>query len=225
MAEDRGGSYSGIVLWPEYQETAKLVAPRVPTRNPFVLAPRASLLSIPFQGVYWVFQAPDSRPSPQSHTAQGSPEKFNIRSTDGRPLRLEARQNLATLIDLACCSGIQVAIQNADPYPGTVSLELILRNTTLPGAPFQSLGTAVVTSTRPRTLYGERPAVSEVLSFNLPPDLKLRQFDELSVVFQLNPNRSDVGPRIGIERFTLVPRGLPSACGTTTPGWAVTSIS
>lgn len=100
-------------------------------------------------------------------------------------------------------------IQNTDRYPGTVSLELILRNTTLPGAPFQSLGTAVVASTRPWTLVGERPAVCEVLSFNIPPDLKLRQFDEVSVVFQLSPNRSDVGAKIGIERFTLVPRGLP----------------
>jgi hypothetical protein len=209
MAADLGGSYSGIVLWPDYQETVKLVAPRVPTRNPFVFGARASILNIPFHGVYWVFQAPDSRPSPQSHIAQGSPEKFNIRSTDGRPLRLEARQNLGTLIDLACCSGIEVAIQNTDHYPATVSLELILRNTTLPGAPFQSLGREVVTSTRPWTLYGERPAVSEVLSFNIPPDLKLRQFDEVSVVFQLSPNRSDVGAKIGIERFTLVPRGLP----------------
>jgi len=81
-----------------------------------------------------------------------------------------------------------VEIQNTDRYPGTVSLELILRNTTLPGAPFQSLGTAVVASTRPWTLVGERLAVSEVLSFNIPPDLKLRQFDEVSVVFQLRPH-------------------------------------
>ena len=206
MAGDLGGSYSSIVLWPDYQQTVKLVAP-VPT--PFAFGARAPVLSIPFNGVYWVFQAPDSRPSPQSHIAHGSPEKFNIRSTDGRPLRLEARQNLATLVDLAGCSGIQVEIQNTDRYPGTVSLELILRNTTLPGAPFQSLGTAVVASTRPWTLVGERLAVSEVLSFNIPPDLKLRQFDEVSVVFQLSPNRSDVGAKIGIERFTLVPRGLP----------------
>jgi hypothetical protein len=207
MAGDLGGSYPGIVLWPDDQETVKLVAPRAPT--PLVSGARDSILSIPFHGVYWVFQAPDSRPSAQSHIAHGSPEKFNIRSTDGRPLQLEARQNLARLVDLACCSGIQVAIQNTDRYPGTVSLELVLRNTTLPGAPYQSLGTAVVASTRPWTLYGKRPAVSEILSFNLPADLKLRQFDEISVVFQLSPNRSDVGARIGIERFTLIPRGLP----------------
>ena len=152
LAGDRGGSYSGIVLWPDHPETVKLVAPRAPTRNPFAFGARASILSIPFHGVYWVFQAPDSQPSPQSHLAHGSPDMFNIRSTDGRPLRLEARQNLGTLIDLACCSDIRVAIQNTDRYPGTVSLELILRNTTLPDTPSQSLGTAMVASTRPWTL-------------------------------------------------------------------------
>jgi hypothetical protein len=208
LAGDRGGSYSGIVLWPDHPESVKLVAPRALTRNPYAFGARASILSIPFHGVYWVFQAPDSEPSPQSHLAHGSPDMFNIRSTDGRPLRLEARQHLGTLIDLACCSDIRVAIQNTDRYPGTVSLELILRNTTLPDTPSQSLGTAMVASTRPWTL-GKRPAASEVLSFNVPPDLKLRQFDELSVVFQLSPRRSNVGAKIGIERFILVPRGLP----------------
>jgi hypothetical protein len=209
LAGDRGGTYSGIVLWPDHPQTVKLVAPRAPTRNPFAFGVRASILSIPFDGVYWVFQAPDLQPSAQSHIAHGSPDMFNIRSTDGRPLRLEARQNLGTLIDLACCSDIRVAIQNTDRYPGTVSLELILRNTTLPDTPSQSLGTAMVASTRPGTLGGKGPAASEVLSFNIPPDLKLRQFDEVSVVFQLSPRRSNVGAKIGIERFTLVPRSLP----------------
>jgi hypothetical protein len=208
LAGDRGGSYPGIVLWPDHPQTVKLVAPRAPTRHPFASGVRASILSIPFHGVYWVFQAPDSQPSPQSHLAHGSPDRFNIRSTDGRPLRLEARQNLGTLIDLACCSDIRVAIQNTDRYPGTVWLELILRNTTLPDTPSQSLGTAMVASTRPWTQGGKRPAASEVLSFNVPRDLKLRQFDEVSVVFQLSPRRSNVGAKIGIERFTLVPRGL-----------------
>jgi len=209
LAGDRGGSYPGIVLWPDHPETVKLVAPRAPTRNPFALGARASILSIPFHGVYWVFQAPDSQPSPQSHLAHGSPDRFNIRSTDGRPLRLEARQNLGTFIDLAGCSDIRVAIQNTDRYPGTVSLELILRNTTLPDTPSQSLGTAMVASTRPWTQGGKRPAASEVLSFSVPRDLKLQQFDEVSVVFQLSPRRSNVGAKIGIEGFTLVPRGLP----------------
>jgi hypothetical protein len=209
LAGDRGGSYPGIVLWPDHPETVKLVAPRAPTRNPFASGVRASILSIPFHGVYWVFQAPDSQPSPQSHLAHGSPDRFNIRSTDGRPLRLEARQNLGTFLDLAGCSDIRVAIQNADRYPGTVWLELILRNTTLPDTPSQSLGTAMVASTRPWTPGGKRPAASEVLSFNVPRDLKLRQFDEVSVVFQLSPRRSNVGAKIAIERFTLVPRGLP----------------
>jgi len=207
-ASDLSTGYAGIILWPNQQQLVKLVAPPVPSRSSFVLGARSSILSIPFNGVYWIFKFPDSHPPRKSHTAHGSPEEFNIRSTDGRPLRLEAHQNLATLIDLSCCSGIQVAIQNADRYPGTVSLELIVRNTTLPGKPSQSLGTALVASTRPWRLYGERPVVGEVLNFSIPPDLKLRQFDEITVVFRLSPDRSILAAKIAVNRFILLPRGM-----------------
>jgi len=202
------GGYSGIVLWPKHQELVKLVAP--PARAPGRSAFRAKdELTIPFNGVYLVFKPPDSRPPLKSHQAQGSPDEFNIYSKDGRPLRLEAHQNLATLVDLSCCRAIQVAIRDADRYPGSVALELIVRNTTLPGKPKDSLGTIPVASTRPWTLHGETPAVSEVLTFDIPPQLTLSQFDEVTVVFQLSPSRSNFGAKIGIEKFTLVPRGLP----------------
>ena len=203
------GGYSGIVLWPKYQEVVKLVAPPISAPSSLAFGARATAVSFPFNGVYWVFKLPDVRPPFRSHIAQGSPEEFNIHSTDNRPLRLEAHQNLATLIDLSCCRAIQVTIRDADRYPGSVALELILRNTILPGKPTESLGTIPVASTRPWTLYGETPTVSEVLNFNIPPQLALSEFDEIALVFQLSPSRSNFGPKIGIEKFTLIPRGLP----------------
>ncbi len=121
---------------------------------------------------------------------------------------MEAHQHLGTMIDLNCCSRIQVAIRNTDRYPETVSLELVLTDTSLSKRPSQSLGNITVTSTRPWKLYGDRPAVSETLTFEIPSRSTLKRFDEVTVIFHLEPLRADVGAKIGIEKFVLVPRGL-----------------
>jgi hypothetical protein len=70
-------------------------------------------------------------------------------------LSMEAHENLGNMIELGGCSRIQVAIRNADHYPETVSLELVLINTRAPGKPAQSLGKVMVKSTRPWKLYDE----------------------------------------------------------------------
>ena len=200
----------GIVLWPETQTQTKLVAP-TPVFGEALLTGHGSAkpLEIPFNGVYWFFKAPDLHPPKTSRQAHGSPELVNIRSTDRRPLSMEAHDHLGNMLDLDCCSRIQVAIRNADHYPETVSLELVLINTSVPGKPSQSLGTMMVKSTRPWKLYDE-PAkpVSETLSFVIPTHASIRRFDEVMVVFRLDAARADAGPKIAIDRFVLVPRGL-----------------
>jgi hypothetical protein len=169
----------------------------------------AKPLEIPFDGVYWFFKAPDLHPPKTSRQAHGSPELVNIRSTDRRPLQMEAHDHLGNMLNLDCCSRIQVVIRNADHYPETVSLELVLINTSAPGKPSQSLGTMMVRSTRPWRLYDD-PAkpVSETLSFVIPTHASIRSFDEVMVVFRLDAARADAGPKIAIDRFVLVPRGL-----------------
>jgi hypothetical protein len=120
----------------------------------------------------------------------------------------EARQNLGTSINLNCCGRIQIAIRNADRYPESVSLELILINTSLPGKPSQSLGRAIVNSTRPWKLYDDRPPTTETLNFLIPSKTAIQRFDEVMIVFRLDAERADAGAKIGIDHFTLVPRGL-----------------
>ena len=132
----------------------------------------------------------------------------NTRSTDRRALLMEAHQNLGTLINLDCCSTIQVAIRNADRYPESVSLELILTNTRSPGKPSQPLGSIMVKSTAPWKLYGDQPPVAETLSFKVPAKSAIRRFDEVTIVFHLDVDRADFGARIGIDRFVLVPRAF-----------------
>jgi hypothetical protein len=113
------------------------------------------------------------------------------------------------MIALDCCSRIQIAIRNADHYPETVSLELVLINTSVPERPSQSLGSMMVRSTRPWSLYGEKSTpVSETLNFAIPGKTALRRFDEVRIVFRIDSARADAGPKIAIDHLVLVPRGL-----------------
>jgi hypothetical protein len=199
----------GVVLLPETQTHTKLVAPSPVIENA-LLTGRGSArpLEIPFEGVYWFFRAPDVHPPRTSRQAHGSPEKLDIRSTDRRALSIEAHENLGSMIELNCCRKIQIAIRNADRYPDTVSLELVLINSSAPGKPSQSLGRIMVTSTRPWRLFEKRSPTNETLNFVIPAHTTIRRFDEVMVVFRLDAARADAGPKIAIDRFVLVPRGL-----------------
>lgn len=118
-----------------------------------------------------------------------------------------AKQNFGVSIDLKCCREIQLAINNADTYRWTVSIELILVDSTSPGKPSQSLGMSPVKSAPQWTIYGVRPrAQPEVLSFAIPANTTIRSFDEVTVRYQLDAPRTDTAAKVAIERFVLVPR-------------------
>ncbi len=200
---------TGIVLSPDKLIHTKLVAPAPIIINAPQTGHRsASPLAIPFDGVYWFFKAPDLHPPQSSRQAHGTPELLDIHSTDRRPLSMEAHDNLGTLISLDCCSKIQIAIRNADPYSDTVSLELILIDSTLPGKPSQSLGRVVVKSKRTWNLYGEHSLTREELNFAIPENPAIHHFDEVNIIFRLAAFRADDGPKIAIDHLVLFPRGL-----------------
>jgi len=210
LAEISGGTGDrGIILWPEKQTVTKLVAPTPVMANAQTSRGNANPLVIPFDGVYWIFKSPDMQPPPDSRQAHISPDIVEIRSNDRRPLSIEAYDHLANLIDLDCCSRVQVAIRNADRYPESVSMELVLMNTTLPYKPSVSLGRMSVNSTPAWNLYEDKhPTINETLSFAVPSQRLLRAFDEVKIVFRLDQARADTGARIAIDHFVLVPRGL-----------------
>ncbi len=200
---------SGIVLFPAKQLVTKLVVPPPASESlPLTNFHNADPLVIPFDGVYWFFKTPDLQPPRTSRQAHASPETVEIRSTDRRPLSIEAHDHLGQLIDVTCCSRIQIAIRNADRYPETVSLELILVNTSLPNRPSRSLGRMMVRSTRPWSLYEKQSPISETLNFAIPQSRSFRRFDEMKIVFRLDRARADAGAKIAIDHFVLVPRGL-----------------
>ncbi len=203
-----GGDYSGVILWPDVQPHTLLVPPLPRSEQSLSNRNHTDPLSIPFNGVYWYFQPPDIRPPPDSFVARGSPAAIGFRSADKEPLLMEAHQNFSRFIDSSCCSRIQMIIRNGDRYPGTVSLELVLLNSVLPGRPFQSLGKVDVTSMpRWKQQEGRAPA-EETLSFDFPAAPAIQQFDEVTIRYHLHALRRDRGAKIAIISFVLVPRGL-----------------
>jgi hypothetical protein len=190
-----GGDFPGVILLPPLKPYATLVvpAPALPGR---LGAPVRSPVGIPFSGQYWMFRWPAERPPRRSIIRRGSTSELSFRTTDGVRLGMEAHQKLDPPVSVACCTRIDLAIRNMDPYPGTVSLELVLIDTSVAINLVQSLG---------RVPAGSASPAEQVLSFAVPPAAALRQFDDIKVVFHRDRIRADKSARIAIERFVLVP--------------------
>lgn len=200
---DNSGDHTGVILLPEPQQHTTLVPP-LPSMPADLFDPRhQNPISIPFYGAYWFFKPPDTKPPFDSYRTHGSPAEMTFVAPDARPLIMEAHQDLGKLISLECCREIRIEIQNADRFPGTVSVELILENTREGQKGSVSLGSAPVTSAP-----GDPAApLKETLTFPIPPHTPIRQFDELTIRFPRRRPRINRSAKIAIERFILVPRG------------------
>jgi hypothetical protein len=200
-----GPTWPGVILWTEEQRHTVLVAP-LPKMSRALFDPNDTQpMSIPFFGAYWFFRKPHQKPPPSSVVVRGTPTEKGFRSTDRIPLVMQAHQNLGRLVDIACCRAIELAISNADRWPGTVGIELVLLDSSRPGAPWLSLGRKEVTST-PHWRPGDPgAAVRETLTFEVPAAAAVRAFDEFAVFFHLAAIRSDKSAKISIDRFVFLP--------------------
>ena len=199
------GGFPGVILWPEIKPIPTLIAPMPQTLKgggPPVM-PRP--LAINFSGEYWMFRWPYARPPKSSFFQRGSPAALSFMSTDHQPLLMEARHKLDQAVALSCCSAIRLEIRNADRYPGTISLELVLIDRERPGEPSLSLGHYDVTS-RPDITGDPVIPVPETLEFPIPSTATLDAFDEFRVVFHRAHRRMDKSAKLAIDRFVLVPR-------------------
>jgi len=203
-SESPASGYVGIVLWPP--PTKKEIVPPAP--HPSLLQARSASrpVVIPFDGPYWYFKAPNTRPSARAHIAHGKPTDVNVRSTDFGPLMMEAHQNLGTPIDLACCGEIDVAITNADNRSGEIALAMLLTDSSAPGKPSLQLGVKTIASSEPAEIPIARPPVQENLRFPIPRSRTLRRFDQIAIVFLPSRQRSRAGARIAIDSFELIPK-------------------
>ena len=199
-----GPVFAGVQLYPEVEAHTRLVAPRLLGTSNFGES-RTDPLSIPFNGVYWFWRGPSDRPPLNSVVMHGSPSARFFRSTDGDGMSMEARQNLGFMVDPKRYGAIEIAVENADPFPNTVSILLKIRNTAAPHHPMLSLGMEDVSA--PASPVGGGTATAQVLRFRIPSAIPSGSFDELTVSYYLKGARSDRSARIAIDRFRLVPRG------------------
>ena len=128
-----GDSYLGVILRPEVKDHVTIVPPPV-TRRVFNANPnvrKTESLSIPFYGAYWFFRTSDKELPAGSVETRGDPASISFKTNDFTPISMEARQNFGSLISASCCRAIELVISNGDRRPGTVGVELILRNTRL----------------------------------------------------------------------------------------------
>jgi hypothetical protein len=197
--------FPGVILWPEIKPIPTLIAPmpQMPDSGGAPVMPRP--LTIPFSGEYWMYRWPYARPPKTSFFQRGSPAALSFSSTDHRPLQMEARHKLDQPIALSCCSAIRLEIRNADRYPGTIALELVLINNEQGGSPSLSLGRFNVAS-RPDFSHDPVVPVQESIDFPIPANATLDAFNEFKIVFQRAYRRADKSAKLAIDRFILMPR-------------------
>ena len=160
---------------------------------------------IPFDGVYWYFKQPDTRPRADAHVQHGDPIKANVLSTDRRALEMEAHQMLSNPISGDCCHTIRIELLNGDDRPGLIRIELLLKDTS--GKPGSSLllGSVPIPSSQLKHIPLNRPPVHESLRFQMPAAARGRHFDEITIVIQPSSGRALAGSKIAIQNFVLVP--------------------
>jgi hypothetical protein len=199
------GGFPGVILWPEIKPVVTLIAPMPALgSNPFQGRP-AQPLGIPFGGEYWMYRWPFARPPSSSILERGNPSKLAFSTTDHTPLEMEAHQKLETPIDVRCCSRIQLEVVNADRFPGTLALELVLLNTEPIHTLSLSLGNQAVTSQPDLARDPVRP-LREILEYTVPTEPWMEQFNELKIVYHRARRRADKSAKVSVERFVLVPR-------------------
>jgi hypothetical protein len=196
--------YVGVILWPP--PTKKEIIPPMPHPNSLAIGSASRPIIIPFDGPYWYFKAPSTKPGPRAHIAHGKSTDVTVRSSDWAPLLMEAHQNLGPPIDLACCSEIDVAVTNADTRPGTIALSLLLTDSNSIGKPSHDLGDRIIVSSEAAQIPMNRQPVKEVLRFPVSRSAAMRRFDEITIVFLPANERARGGAKVSIQSFTLIPR-------------------
>jgi hypothetical protein len=199
-----GSDYSGVILTlpPKSHPRIEPPAPSDPTNFSTAL-PKPVI--IPFDGAYWYFKQPDTRPRADARIQHGDPIKANVRSTDHRELAMEAHQMLPNPISGDCCHAMRIELLNGDARPGLIRIELLLRDTS--GKPVSSLllGSMPIPSSQLQHIPLNRPPVPESLRFQMPATARGRHFDEITVIIKPSSDRALAGSKIAIQNFVLLP--------------------
>jgi hypothetical protein len=199
-----GSHYSGVILTLPVKPHPHIKPPTASDETNFSSA-LAKPVIIPFDGVYWYFKQPDTRPAADARIQQGDPIQANVRSTDYRELAMEAHQTLLDPISGDCCRALRIDLLNGDNRPGPIRIEILLRDTS--GKPGSSLllGSIAIPSSQLQHIALDRPPVHESLRFQMPAKAHGRRFDEITVIIKPSSDRALAGSKIAIQNFVLVP--------------------
>src|ERR1700761_1031145 len=199
-----GSHYSGVILTLPIKPHPRIQPPTVSDLTNLSSA-LAKPVIIPFDGVYWYFKQPDTRPAADAHIQRGDPIQANVRSTDFRALAMEAHQTLLDPISGDCCRALRIDLLNGDSRPGTIRIEILLRDTS--GTPGSSLllGSIAIPSSQLQHIALDRPPVHESLRFQMPAKAHGKRFDEITVIIKPSSERALAGSKIAIQNFVLVP--------------------
>jgi hypothetical protein len=201
----RGDGYIGVILTPPQKKQKQLIAPpelRLARRIGGLPHP----LRIRFTGSYWFFQYPFIRPPFDSIKAEGDPANVSVRTSNYRPLKMEAVQTLDEPIDATELATIQLAMLDADANPASVSVELVLAEIGLGNRTEQSLGSQQL-NTNPST-KNAGSSHYETLTFSVPAQSRCKQFNQMRLIFRLAPFRDQQAAAVVIQDFVLLPKGV-----------------
>jgi hypothetical protein len=199
-----GSHYSGVILTLPAKPHPRIEPPSA-SHEPSFSSALSKPAIIPFDGVYWYFKQPDTRPAANARIQQGDPIKANVRSTDYHELAMEAHQTLLSPISADCCRAVRVDLLNGDDRPGTIRIELLLRDTSKQSGSPLLLGSIAIPSSQLQHIALNRPPVPESLRFQMPAKAHGMRFDEITVVIKPSSDRALAGSKIAIENFVLVP--------------------
>jgi hypothetical protein len=196
--------YSGVILTLPVKPHPRIEPPTPSNRTNFSIALPKPVI-IPFDGAYWYFKHPDTRPRADARIQNGDPIKANVRSTDHRRLAMEAHQTLPNSISGDCCHAIRIDLLNGDDRPGLIEIELLLRDTsTKPGSSLL-LGSMPIPSSQLQHISLNRQPFPESLRFQMPATARGTRFDEITVVIKPSSERAFAGSKIAIQNFVLLP--------------------
>jgi hypothetical protein len=196
--------YIGVILTPLREKQKPVI---VPPELSLARRLEGSLhpLTIRFTGSYWFFQYPFVRPPFDSIRADGDPATVRVRSSNYRPLLMEAVQSLDEPIDATELSTIQLTMLDVDSHPSGIAIQLVLTDTKLRNHPEQSLGLQTL-DVNPAVLNAGN-SHSETLSFVLPKQSRCKKFDQIRLIFWLDPSHDRQAAAVAVQGFVLVPKG------------------
>jgi hypothetical protein len=198
----REKSYVSVILWPPHVKKVRPLPP-TPHVSSIGLFSRSKPMVIPFNGPYWYFQAPDTKPGADAHVIHGSPIDEDIHSNNFLPLLMAAHQTLDTPIDMESCKELDLAVINADKSPGEIEVEVLLRDAATKRS--QYLGKRPIPSSMAPEFSIHRGPVQEKLRFHVLHG-QLSRFDEITVLIVPSIDRSLAGARVAVKQFELIPQ-------------------